>query len=545
MQKDGTAYTAIHSAALSGNLELIKWLIDNGSDIKLVTKQGKTLLHLACENNFIELMYLLLEQGFDVNATTKESQTPIYMTAEDNKFEAVKLLFKYGAKLDLPDHKGRTPIYWAIYNNNQEMAEWLYENGGDIYGKYEETDLSLLHIAAAKNNSKMIDLLISKGLDPNIRTTKNAGVGPDLELNYQTPVHRAAKYGALEAIKLLFFYGAELNVQDGFEETPMHLAAEEGHLEVVKWLYAQGCPIDILGTGGRPIHRVSYSNDSYAVLKWLIEQGADINEHIEEVGSPLDIAYENSCSDLVMLLLSHKATINKNDTEAVILHTLELLLELLNEVKNIKDNIQGGLHLLDTFKKFLSEDLDVSDYSNAFFNHYLDFVNYYQEYTVPDIIEKFTHQLSDKLVRIINDNDLDSIEKNLGEKNSVEILMLQNEWREIAQENKENGRLHDALMSIVVKLEKTKLKSLQQTLQDASPHKLAKIAKDDKLKTLVSFLSHPDQMSLAKAYQEDTEPQTKRPKINASENFDNTPQTPLEKSVSGELNRPLRKLDCI
>ncbi|AVP87007.1 hypothetical protein phytr_440 [Candidatus Phycorickettsia trachydisci] len=538
--KDKNGLTPIYFAGICGQLKMIDWLYEKGAKIDFATNDGLTFLHIAAQNGHLKLIESLIEQKFDVNATTiKESKTPLRIAAQHNQFEAVKLLVKHGANLNLPDHEGRTPVYWAACCNNQAMVECLYENGADIFGKYEKIEESLLHVAAENNNTQLIELLISKGVDPNIRT-KNEYFDfyrSETGIFYETPMHRAADCRAFEAAKLLFSYGAELDIQDGGSNTSMYNASYRNDLDLVKWLYENGCSIDTLGCEGRPIHRAARGN-SYDVVKWLIEKGADINEK-QEWGTPLDICLESQNSDVAMLLLSHKVAININDIGSFILDTFKFL----NESKNIKDNIRGGLYLVNTFKKFLSEDHDPSDYGGIFNYPWRNFVNYYQKYIHSEIIEKFIQELLDELVEIIKESNLDAIEVNLTEKNVIEILTLQGEWIEIAQENKENEKLHDSLVSNVIdELEKPKLKLLQQTLQVEPPHKLTQIAKDDMLQTLVSFLSHPDQMSLAKAYQEDTQPQTKKPKINAPDNFENTLQIPLETSASGELNENIDQL---
>ena len=75
-----------------------------------------------------------------------------------------------------------------------------------------------LHIAARLGNSNIIKIMLEKeGADVDARNESG-----------WTPLHTAANYGRVEAIKVLLEAGAKVNAEDTFGKPPLDLAMEYG-----------------------------------------------------------------------------------------------------------------------------------------------------------------------------------------------------------------------------------------------------------------------------------------------------------------------------
>ena len=70
--KDDIGYTPLHCAALYGQLEVCKMLIDAGADVDAKTKTDSTPLSFAASKGHLEICELLLDAGADVNAKNTE-----------------------------------------------------------------------------------------------------------------------------------------------------------------------------------------------------------------------------------------------------------------------------------------------------------------------------------------------------------------------------------------------------------------------------------------------------------------------------------------
>lgn len=101
-------WTPLHSAALKGNVEAIKLMLEYGAVPDKKEKLNFTPLHLAVRSGVLEAVKILLEKGAKVNMGAKGrrlSRTPLRMATSE---EMQKLLLEYGATKKVVASK---PIY--------------------------------------------------------------------------------------------------------------------------------------------------------------------------------------------------------------------------------------------------------------------------------------------------------------------------------------------------------------------------------------------------------------------------------------------------
>ncbi len=113
-------------AALSGDVTLMRLLLEHGADPNLGTNDGATPLMAAAginwvvaqtysrsDNEYLEAATLCLERGADVNAVNSQGFTAMHGAANRGFDAMIKLLAEHGAKLDVKDKQGRTPMTFA------------------------------------------------------------------------------------------------------------------------------------------------------------------------------------------------------------------------------------------------------------------------------------------------------------------------------------------------------------------------------------------------------------------------------------------------
>ena len=98
----------IHAARL-GNIEVLRELISQHTDVNTRDSKGYTALIIACYNNKLAAAKLLLEAGADVNAKYGD-YTVLMDAAESGYSETVKMLISAGADVNAKDRKGRRPV---------------------------------------------------------------------------------------------------------------------------------------------------------------------------------------------------------------------------------------------------------------------------------------------------------------------------------------------------------------------------------------------------------------------------------------------------
>lgn len=111
--------SALMLAALNGNLELCRLLIDKDAD---VNKPGWTPLHYAATNGHVDVMRLLLDENAYIDAASPNGTTPLMMAAHYGTAAAVKLLLESGADPTLKNELGLNALDFANQANRSESA---------------------------------------------------------------------------------------------------------------------------------------------------------------------------------------------------------------------------------------------------------------------------------------------------------------------------------------------------------------------------------------------------------------------------------------
>jgi ankyrin repeat protein len=123
---DFTGQTPFLTAALSGDLTVMRLLLDHGADPHIPTIQGTTALMAAAGVNWVfdqtydegpkallEAVQLCYQLGMDVNAVNSMGLTALHGAANRGSDDIIRFLVEKGAKLDVKDKEGRTPMTWA------------------------------------------------------------------------------------------------------------------------------------------------------------------------------------------------------------------------------------------------------------------------------------------------------------------------------------------------------------------------------------------------------------------------------------------------
>jgi len=123
---DFTGQTAFLRAALSGDITVMRLLLEKGADPNIATFAGTTPLMAAAGVNWMtgqtfteskeasmEAVQLCLDEGADVNAKNSMGVTAVIGAANRGSDDILEFLVKRGARLDIKDNEGRTPLVWA------------------------------------------------------------------------------------------------------------------------------------------------------------------------------------------------------------------------------------------------------------------------------------------------------------------------------------------------------------------------------------------------------------------------------------------------
>jgi ankyrin repeat protein len=128
--------TAIHYAAFTGQMEMIKFLIEAKADISSKNQcRGTLLLQFDVLRN-VEMTRYLLDHGVKPDLGDDCDSTPLLLCAGDFKCESnqtAQLLLERGANINNRDCDSHTPLYHAVYYNNKDLVQLLLDKNADVH----------------------------------------------------------------------------------------------------------------------------------------------------------------------------------------------------------------------------------------------------------------------------------------------------------------------------------------------------------------------------------------------------------------------------
>lgn len=126
--------TAAMLAAVHGNLDIVRLLVEKGAEVNRV---GWTPLHYAAVSGNVDLLRYLLDRHAYIDAESPNRSTPLMMAARHDRIDAVHLLVEAGAdptprndaRLDAADYLAR--------NGNPDEARWMRERAAAFARRHE------------------------------------------------------------------------------------------------------------------------------------------------------------------------------------------------------------------------------------------------------------------------------------------------------------------------------------------------------------------------------------------------------------------------
>ncbi|TIA10262.1 hypothetical protein D6C81_08388 [Aureobasidium pullulans] len=166
--------TALILAAQSGNIAVVKLLVERHADLEARTNNGETPLIAASIYGHVRVVQYLLEKGSNAEARTRGTFTALLFAANRDHPEVARTLLDFGALVDSKKSHGMTALMEAIYMQRLSTTQLLVEKGASLV---ETADSILgmmrptpLHIAARRGNTYIIQLLVGRGADIQAKT---------------------------------------------------------------------------------------------------------------------------------------------------------------------------------------------------------------------------------------------------------------------------------------------------------------------------------------------------------------------------------------
>lgn len=152
-----------------GLAKVVRYLVDNGADIKIVNNDGLTALQVACEKGNPEVIKILIKNGADTNILTRDGSNIFDLACNKGNAETAKFLFEaVGFDVNRPDYCGRYLLHHACANRHTALVKLLLEFGANVNSK-TRMGTTALDIARDKKYEDIIQLLVK----PTVRLSQN------------------------------------------------------------------------------------------------------------------------------------------------------------------------------------------------------------------------------------------------------------------------------------------------------------------------------------------------------------------------------------
>lgn len=302
--KTALNYSCLYIATNQGNIDIIKVLIANKADIHEKNHRcGSDALIKAVVMEFIDVIEYLMQQGSDVNTSDYEGISALMYAIEIKNTQIIQLLINAGANvMDIKANIGA--FHHACINESLDVVQLLINNGADV-NQYTTSHSTPLHIACKKGDLDLVKLLIRNKANVNkmFKFTLSA-------------LFTAVTNKFVDVVKCLIDNDVDVNIVGEHGATCLFIAARLENSEIIRLLINNGIKVNVLDTFGfSALHLACAALDNPNVAQVLIENGANVNLINKSGVTALHTACLNGRIDNVKVLVANNADVNIMTTE--------------------------------------------------------------------------------------------------------------------------------------------------------------------------------------------------------------------------------------
>ena len=305
----------IHLAAQNDHTHVVQEFLDSRpSLVSATTKDGNTLAHLAGKKGSVDVLRAMFEidKALVTNARNRfNDNSPLHLATEGGHLEAVRLMLSNGVSAGDENKDGFTPVQLAAKCGHADVFDVFAKSGVQMKNPSSKIGMTALHIAAyygeediARELFKFIPAT-TKSSQP---TKPENALIADLCYEGDLTALHLASYSGSENVVRAILNQPKVHVDcqsepSGF--TPLHLACLSGHVGVVGLLLSRST--DLLknkDSVGQTCLHIAASNGHNDMCQVLLGQGADYTVEDQETWNPLHCAAKGGYLDVCALLVN-------------------------------------------------------------------------------------------------------------------------------------------------------------------------------------------------------------------------------------------------
>ena len=295
-------------AAISGSLEMMKYLVSKQCNVLDQDNEGLTALHYACQHGKLNLVKYLVENYPDILTIKEESKPPLVISGYSGSVDIVKYLMTKGCNILDKDTDGCTVLHYACQKGNVELVQYLVEYNSDLLTIKDNTGRSALLEAGKSGSAEIAKYLISKG--SNVCDKDDDG---------ETVLHYACRNGKLELVKYLVDkYPDTLTIRSTSGRSTFLLIGHSGSVEIVKYMISKGCDVLDQDNYGWTVLHYACKKGKLGLVQYLVDEYPGVLRVRSKIGtSSFLLAAISGSLEMMKYLVSKQCNVLDQDNEGL------------------------------------------------------------------------------------------------------------------------------------------------------------------------------------------------------------------------------------
>ncbi|KAI5616172.1 SH3 and multiple ankyrin repeat domains protein 2 isoform X2, partial [Silurus asotus] len=212
------------------------------------------------QHHQVDKVTKLLERGLDPNYHDSDTgETPLTLAAHlDNMVEMIIALKNGGAHLDFRSRDGMTALHKAVRAKNQITLKALLELGASPDYKDGQGLTPLYHTVTVGGDPSCCEVLL------HAQATLTCH-----DENGWHEIHQACRYGHVQHLEHLLFYGADMRVQNASGNTALHICALYKQENCARVLLLRGASKEVKNYRGQTPFQVAIIAGNFELAEFI------------------------------------------------------------------------------------------------------------------------------------------------------------------------------------------------------------------------------------------------------------------------------------
>jgi ankyrin repeat protein len=306
-------YTAMHCAARTGQVAMIRHLLTKGCNIDApnIKMKNRRPIHEAIISKDVAAVATLVCAGADLLLQASDDRTVFDYAASTMELPLAQALFQPNEELLCTLEKASLLITSSVKAGNAPLLRWLLSTFPEALPQPKDVQRALIYIAIRRRHCEVAEILLAfsnSASKSNKHFVKAASCAlpyaaranfvdvvkallgcSDINVNHKfhwdrTALHYAAEKGNEQLVRTLLDHkDVNVNVKDWHARTPLHLAAKYGHSKIVKLLLAHASVMSQCKDryGDTPLAAAFFHYRWHALQAIAEHQGIILNLNVE------------------------------------------------------------------------------------------------------------------------------------------------------------------------------------------------------------------------------------------------------------------------